>query len=118
MPAPSIKSLDVDALLTLRAQIDTRLTEKRHELETQLARLGMNGGRGAKSQKAAAGLWGATGGRTNSLKGRKVAPKYRGPDGETWAGRGAQPVWLRDELKAGAKLENFLIDKTSAARKS
>jgi hypothetical protein len=32
--------------------------------------------------------------------------------GNTWAGRGAQPVWLREKLKAGAKLEDFAIHKT------
>src|SRR5262249_17016819 len=32
--------------------------------------------------------------------------------GNTWAGRGAQPVWLREKLKAGAKLEDFAVHKT------
>src|SRR5262245_47545959 len=32
----------------------------------------------------------------------------------TWAGRGAQPVWLRERLKAGAKLEDFAVRKTVA----
>lgn len=37
-----------------------------------------------------------------------VKPKYR--DGEnTWTGRGAKPVWLRDKLAAGKSLEDFLI---------
>ena len=38
------------------------------------------------------------------MKGRKVRVKYRDKEGNTWAGRGAQPVWLREKLKAGAKL--------------
>ena len=28
------------------------------------------------------------------MKGRKVPIKYRDKEGNTWAGRGAQPVWL------------------------
>ena len=47
----------------------------------------------------------------SALKGRKVPPKYRGPKGETWAGRGARPRWLVAAIKEGKKLENFLIDK-------
>ena len=43
------------------------------------------------------------------LKGRKVAPKYRGPKGITWSGRGMTPVWLRDALKKGKKKDDFLI---------
>lgn len=36
-------------------------------------------------------------------KTRTVAPKFRGPNGETWSGRGRQPLWL------GADRENFRI---------
>jgi hypothetical protein len=52
------------------------------------------------------------------LKGRKVPIKFKDRQGNTWAGRGAQPVWLREKLKAGAKLEDFAVEKTAAARKS
>jgi len=40
-------------------------------------------------------------------------PKYRDPakPENTWAGRGKQPAWLKENLEAGAKLEDFLIDK-------
>ena len=45
-------------------------------------------------------------------KGRKVAAKYRSKKDPklTWAGRGATPIWMREEMK-GTKLkkENFLI---------
>jgi hypothetical protein len=52
-------------------------------------------------------------GRLSSpLKGMKVAPKYRGPGGETWSGRGARPRWLAAVLRGGKnKLDDFLIDK-------
>jgi DNA-binding protein H-NS len=55
------------------------------------------------------------------LKGAKVAPKYRGPGGETWAGRGARPRWLVAMLKQGSKLDDFLIGgatRKRAAKKS
>ena len=36
------------------------------------------------------------------------AAKYRGPNGESWAGgRGRKPRWLTDALASGKKLEDF-----------
>ena len=78
------------------------LNEKAKDLQRQLDRLGDLGSAGS----------GVRAGR-RSLKGRKVAPKYRGPAGETWAGRGAKPRWMQEALKAGKKPENFLIAKSA-----
>ena len=69
-------------------------------LQRQVALLG-----GAPSKKRGRPAGGAV--RASTLKGRKVPPRYRGPDGETWAGRGAQPQWLTALLKEGHSLENF-----------
>lgn len=38
-----------------------------------------------------------------------VAVKYR-RNGDTWTGRGKQPVWLRDAIAAGAALEHFRVE--------
>jgi DNA-binding protein H-NS len=111
MPAINLKGMDVEALLSLRADIDKRLGEKRTELEKQLSRLGAEGG-GRGAGRDARG-----GGRRSAMKGRKVPPKYRGPGGETWAGRGARPRWLAALLKQGRKLDEFAIDKTASAGK-
>ena len=48
---------------------------------------------------------------SKSLKGRKVAPKYRNPKNpqDTWTGRGRQPKWLVAELNRGRSLNSFLI---------
>ena len=48
---------------------------------------------------------------SKSLKGRKVAAKYRNPKKpeETWTGRGRQPKWLVAELGRGRALTSFLI---------
>jgi hypothetical protein len=32
--------------------------------------------------------------------------------------KGAQPVWLREKLKAGAKLEDFAVESKATARKA
>jgi len=53
----------------------------------------------------------ATSGRV-STKGRKLGPvavKYRDRAGNTWTGRGSQPIWLRDALAAGRKLSDFTV---------
>jgi DNA-binding protein H-NS len=43
--------------------------------------------------------------------GRKLPPKYRNPKtGETWAGRGAVPTWLKSLMKRGNKRNDYLID--------
>jgi DNA-binding protein H-NS len=104
--------MDIDALLSLRADVDKRLAQKRNELENQLSRLRDEG------KSAGGGLSSARMGRRRSaMKGRKVAPKYRGPGGETWAGRGARPRWLSALVKQGRKVEEFAIDKPSTGRK-
>jgi DNA-binding protein H-NS len=47
------------------------------------------------------------------MRGRKVVIKYRDKTGNTWAGRGAQPRWLTAAIKAGAKRDDFLVDKSA-----
>jgi DNA-binding protein H-NS len=93
---PSLKGMNVQALLSLRNQIDKRLLELRAELEKQLEAL-------SPSKRKT----------SSALRGRKVPPKYRSPDGETWAGRGAKPRWLVEALKKGKKMDDFLIDKSA-----
>lgn len=101
MAAVNLKAMDVDALLALRAEIDSTLEERSRELKKQLSALETARGRPARS---------AASGRSSALKGVKVAPKYRGPNGETWAGRGAHPKWLAALLDEGHSLEEFAID--------
>jgi DNA-binding protein H-NS len=50
----------------------------------------------------------------SSLRGVKIPAKYRGPEGETWTGRGATPRWLAALIKQGHLIEDFAI----AAKKS
>ena len=97
MPSLNLNGMNVQALLSLRDQVDKRLVDLRSELEKQLAALG-----GAKSMKGKAS-------GKSSLKGKKVPPKYRSPSGDTWAGRGARPRWMVGALKKGKKIESFLI---------
>jgi DNA-binding protein H-NS len=38
-----------------------------------------------------------------------VAAKYRGPNGETWSGRGLTPKWLATLIAQGSTKEQYLI---------
>lgn len=39
-----------------------------------------------------------------------VAPKFRGPNGETWSGRGLTPKWLAALIAQGQPKESFAIN--------
>ena len=54
--------------------------------------------------------------KAHPLRGRKAAAKYRGPNGDTWAGRGLAPRWLTALEKQGKKRETFLIKQSSSGR--
>jgi DNA-binding protein H-NS len=103
----NLTGLDFDSLMALRNQVEEALTGYRSTLERQLEALG----------SAVASLGGkiARGGR-RSLKGMKVAAKYRDSSGNTWAGRGATPRWLKAAIKEGGKIEDFLIDKAISTK--
>jgi DNA-binding protein H-NS len=42
--------------------------------------------------------------------GTTVAPKFRGPNGEVWSGRGLMPKWLTALLASGKTKEDFAIE--------
>src|SRR5262249_40696113 len=93
--------MSAEALMDLRTRVDEVLLKRRADIERQLERMG----------SAITVVGGRDGGST--LKGKKVPPKYRGPSGETWAGRGVRPRWLVAAIKGGKKLDDFLIDKSA-----
>lgn len=47
--------------------------------------------------------------KTNKTAGTIVAAKYRGPNGETWSGRGLTPRWLSALLEQGKSKQDFAI---------
>jgi DNA-binding protein H-NS len=105
MAKQTLASMSVEVLLKMRDKIGKVLSRKAESLKKELALLG-------KDYKEVSRI--AINGRkkTGSLAGRKIPPKYRDPESKaTWAGRGAQPVWMRDALKSGKKADDFLIDK-------
>jgi DNA-binding protein H-NS len=105
MPKVSLSEMTVETLMDLRKRVDETLLKRRAEFEKQLERM--------DSAIAVVGGRRVARGGGSALKGRKVPPKYRGPSGETWAGRGARPRWLLAAIKGGKKLDDFLIDKSA-----
>jgi DNA-binding protein H-NS len=101
MPTVNLSGMTIEALMDLRKRIDETLVKRRAEIETQLE----------KMNRVVSGTKVVRGG--SSLKGKKVPAKYRGPSGETWAGRGAKPRWLVAAIKDGKKIDDFLIDKSA-----
>ena len=47
--------------------------------------------------------------RQRSDKGVKLRPKYMGPNGETYTGRGPTPGWLKALEGKGHKRERYLV---------
>ena len=103
----SLTTLSIEALLKLRDDVGIVLSKKADELRRRISSLaGTDVGNGVKRGRKPGRP------RGSSLKGRKVAAKYRSKKDPklTWAGRGATPRWMRDEMKGGKlKKEAFLI---------
>ena len=47
--------------------------------------------------------------RAGKKKGATVAAKYKGPNGETWSGRGLMPRWMAALVAKGRSKEEFAI---------
>jgi DNA-binding protein H-NS len=104
----NLKSMSVHQLTSLRqhveAMLNSKVIEQRRALESKLAKLGSFQG----------------GAIRRGVGRRKVVPKYRNPDNdhETWTGRGMKPLWLAAAIKAGKKLDHFLIANANRSAKA
>lgn len=105
MNGHSLESMSTDELWSLYEQLSSILAERivveKAKLDERLRKIEM-----------------ASGSATFNRVRRpypKVAPKYQNPKNlaETWSGRGKQPRWVQAQLKAGKKLEHFLIARSS-----
>ena len=107
----SLTKMSLEALVELRDSVTAAISEQAESLRAQLAAL--TGGRelvNARRRRPKP--------KRSALKGRKVAPKYRDKSGNTWSGRGAEPRWMRDAIKGGAKRDDFLIGKPAVKTKA
>jgi DNA-binding protein H-NS len=92
----SLETLSNEALCKLRDEVAQLLNSRAETLRQEINQL----------------IGGASAANKTRLSGtiRKVAPKYRGPNGETWSGRGLKPRWLTAAMNEGKELHDFLID--------
>jgi DNA-binding protein H-NS len=108
MATINLKAMSPYDLIDLRNAVDavlaSKVTSERKALEASLEKLDGAAGKGRR------------GSGRSVLAGKKVAPKYRGPGGETWTGRGLKPKWLTAALEDGMKIEDFLIAKVSRGK--
>ena len=106
----ALNTMSVAKLRALKSQVEaaisTKVSERRHELESQLSKLDGQSGGARRGRPAGRG----------APRGA-VAPKYRNPENpaETWAGRGLKPRWLTAAMKGGKKAEDFLISGIKAS---
>src|SRR5689334_2343377 len=92
--------MSLDALIELRDNVTAAISEQAESLRKQLESLtgGVSVGNGVRRGRP-------PGRKGSKLKGRKVAAKYRSKKNPklTWAGRGATPRWMKEEMKGGKK---------------
>jgi DNA-binding protein H-NS len=88
----SLNTMPIDELLTMRRDIDALLEAKGtamqkllYEIESRIGRL--------------------------RIPRPTRQPKYRGPNGETWSGRGRRPDWIVAALKSGRTLASMTVRK-------
>ena len=97
-----------------RAEVDgvvKRIREAISHYGLSASDLGLGAG-GGGAPKVASKKPGRKPGRPKKVFGKStVAPKFRDENGNTWAGRGKRPIWLRDALLGGKKLEDFAVNK-------
>jgi DNA-binding protein H-NS len=114
------KKMSVAALVALRDQIQAALSQRveieRAELQkriddlTKLDGVGTRNARGV-TERPRRGRRKVVARKRSAAKGSTVAPKYRGPKGETWTGRGNTPRWLAALEAEGKKRDGYLIKK-------
>jgi DNA-binding protein H-NS len=105
---PNLEHLSLADLHELIARAQKAIALKKNEAKSEfMAKM--------RADAAAHGLdldeimgKGSGGRRTRSDKGIKLKPKYVGPNGEIYTGRGPTPKWLKALERKGEKREKYL----------
>ena len=101
MESKQLKSMSTDQLMDLYQRVQLMLADK---LQAEMAKIEDR----LRRVKSAGGV-------VSRDRLRRpyppVLPKYKNPNDPTeiWSGRGKQPLWVREQLEAGKKLDQFLI---------
>nr|WP_280856214.1 H-NS histone family protein [Pararoseomonas indoligenes] len=104
LSVPGLQQLIEDAKAVLEGKKQGAKAQLIEEMREKAAQLGLDLGDLLKQP----------GPHTNVRKprsdaGKAVAAKYRGPEGETWTGRGRMPRWLTDAMHHGKTKEDFAV---------
>jgi len=75
---------------------------------------GTRGAKGAAKAGRAAKVKAVKAPKAGRKAGQPVAAKYRGPNGETWSGRGLTPKWLTSLIAQGQTKESFAVASTAS----
>jgi DNA-binding protein H-NS len=110
-PSSDLSSMTVPELTALikaaEAERSAKMADARSsllaEFEARSAELGVS----FDELRSAAGA--ASGRKQRKDAGTPVAPKFRGPNGETWTGRGRRPGWLTALQAQGKKADDYRI---------
>ena len=116
----NLANMALAELAELRDKVERALEKKvtvaradlQERMEALTAIVGPDGVKPARAPRRPRKAAGRRSAKAHPMKGRKVAPKYRGPGGELWTGRGRAPRWLADLEKKGKKRDQFLIAKS------
>ena len=92
-----ISSTDDATVSDLQAYIALEVTGRREKIRAEL-----------EAKAAAVGATVKWPGKGKAGSG-SVPVKYRGPNGETWAGRGMMPNWLKSRVAAGHHIEDYAV---------
>ena len=101
MESKQLKSMSTDQLMDLYQKVQLTLADKlqaeKAKIEERLRRIESVGGVVSRDRVR--------------RPYPPVPPKYKNPKNPTeiWSGRGKQPLWVREQLGAGKKLDQFLI---------
>ncbi len=118
----NFNTMSLTELQQLREEIEgafkRKIAAERKDLQMKIDALSVMEGQASKAPRSPAIAARTAKRNTNGvsrhpLKGRKATAKYRGPSGETWAGRGLMPRWLVALEKKGKKREQFLIGRSA-----
>jgi DNA-binding protein H-NS len=109
--AADIKSKDFQKTVQeIRAKMEAfGITLKDLQVTKRKTRVAKSKAKAAAAKKPSAKAGKKAARKAGKKAGTTVAAKYRGPNGESWSGRGLTPKWMAALLAQGRKREDFAI---------
>ncbi len=110
MRLPNVDGLSLSELNELLSRVNRAIQAKKDDARAEtLQKLKALAVQEGFSLDELVGAKGQGGRRQRSDKGVKLKPKYVGPNGEIYTGRGPTPKWLKSLERKGEKREKYLV---------